>query len=53
MRPVQLWVPDTRAPAFADECRRQCLLAARADEADAATLDLPDEALHDPPGWQA
>ncbi|MGE0222739.1 MAG: antitoxin MazE-like protein [Acetobacteraceae bacterium] len=23
LRPVQLWVPDTRAPGFAAECRRQ------------------------------
>jgi hypothetical protein len=23
LRPVQIWVPDTRAPDFAAECRRQ------------------------------
>jgi hypothetical protein len=23
LRPVQLWVPDTSAPGFAEECRRQ------------------------------
>jgi hypothetical protein len=23
LRPIQIWVPDTRAPGFADECRRQ------------------------------
>jgi len=23
LRPVQQWLPDTRAPAFAEECRRQ------------------------------
>ena len=23
LRPIQLWVPDTKAPGFADECRRQ------------------------------
>jgi hypothetical protein len=22
LRPVQIWVPDTRAPKFADECRQ-------------------------------
>ncbi len=38
LRPVQIWVPDTRRPGFAEECHRQCLLvaadaAARADEA--------------------
>ncbi|SFY31796.1 antitoxin MazE family protein, partial [Azotobacter vinelandii] len=26
LRPVQIWVPDTRAPGFAEEARRQCLL---------------------------
>ena len=24
LRPIQIWVPDTRAPGFVDECRRQC-----------------------------
>ncbi len=23
LRPVQIWVPDTRSPAFAETCRRQ------------------------------
>ena len=23
LRPVQIWVPDTRRAGFADECRRQ------------------------------
>ena len=23
LRPVQIWVPDTRRPGFAEECRRQ------------------------------
>jgi hypothetical protein len=23
MRPIQIWVPDTRAPGFAEECRQQ------------------------------
>jgi hypothetical protein len=27
LRPIQIWVPDTRAPGFAEEVRRQCLLA--------------------------
>jgi len=33
LRPAQIWVPDTRRPDFAEECRRQCLLAAQADKA--------------------
>ena len=26
LRPVQIWVPDTRAPGFAEECARQSRL---------------------------
>ena len=31
MRPVQIWVPDTRSSDFAAEARRQSLSAAAAD----------------------
>jgi hypothetical protein len=31
LRPVQIWVPDTRSPGFATECRRQCKLIADAE----------------------
>ncbi|HQQ70515.1 MAG TPA: antitoxin MazE family protein [Alicycliphilus sp.] len=51
LRPVQLWVPDTRRPDFAQECQRQCLLAAQADSADAALPSFMDAALADVPGW--
>ncbi|NJO53603.1 MAG: antitoxin MazE family protein [Bacteroidales bacterium] len=27
LRPIQIWVPDTRAPGFAEEVRHQCRLA--------------------------
>ena len=26
LRPIQIWVPDTRKQGFAEECRRQSLL---------------------------
>ncbi|MEO7559635.1 MAG: antitoxin MazE family protein [Nitrosospira sp.] len=26
LRPIQIWVPDTRRPGFAEECRRQSRL---------------------------
>lgn len=29
LRPVQIWVPDTRSDRFADECRRQSRLLLR------------------------
>jgi hypothetical protein len=25
LRPIQIWVPDTRQPGFAEKVRRQCL----------------------------
>ena len=53
MRPVQLWVPDTRPQQFAAECRRQCLLVAQADAADSEMLDVLDIALNDLEGWHA
>jgi len=49
---LQIWVPDTSRPGFAQECRRQSEMVARADMEDpdmpdfldAALLDLDDEA---------
>ena len=32
LRPVQIWVPDTRARGFAEEVRRQSLLVARSKQ---------------------
>ena len=53
LRPIQIWVPDTRRPSFAEECRRQSALAAQADRADPALLDFLDDALDDVDGWSA
>jgi hypothetical protein len=39
LRPVQIWVPDTRAPGFAAECARQSRLVAEADARD-GSLDF-------------
>lgn len=51
LRPVQIWVPDTRRADFADECRRQCLLVAQADSADTEMQQFMDEAITDVDGW--
>ncbi|WP_434517292.1 antitoxin MazE family protein (plasmid) [Dechloromonas sp. ARDL1] len=51
LRPVQIWVPDTRRPNFAEECRRQTRLAAQADKADADMQHFMDEALADLDSW--
>lgn len=47
LRPVQIWVPDTRRPDFADECRRQSRLVAEADSHDAGLDEFLDSALSD------
>jgi Protein of unknown function (DUF3018) len=47
LRPVQIWVPDTRRPGFADECRRQARIVAAADGADQDLDVLVDQALAD------
>lgn len=48
LRPVQIWVPDTRRPDFAEECRRQCLLVSQADT---AMEQFMDQALVDVDDW--
>ena len=51
LRPVQIWVPDTRRPGFAAECRRQSQIASQADMADTDMQDFMDAALADIDGW--
>lgn len=51
LRPVQIWVPDTRRPNFAEECRRQSRLVAQADAVDGDLQHFMDEALADVDGW--
>ena len=53
LRPVQIWVPDTRAAGFAQECTRQARLV-RDSEAHANQAE--DEAwfkTSDTTGWTA
>ncbi|WP_425359629.1 antitoxin MazE family protein [Enterovirga rhinocerotis] len=47
LRPVQLWMPDSRRPGFADECRRQSGVVAAADTADHDLMTFLDAALSD------
>ena len=47
LRPVQIWVPDTRQPGFLEECRRQSRLAAEADLKDPELLEFLDAAWED------
>ncbi len=50
LRPVQIWVPDTRRAGFAEECRRQSL-ALLGDAHERETLDWL-EAAADTEGWE-
>ena len=47
LRPVQIWVPHTRRPGFAEEFHRQSRLAAQADRADSDLMEFLDNALDD------
>jgi len=50
LRPVQIWVPDTRRAGFAQECRRQSLLL----QGDAQERETTNwiEAAADREGWR-
>jgi hypothetical protein len=50
LRPVQIWVPDTRSSGFASECRRQSL-ALQGDPQEADILNWL-EAAADTKGWE-
>jgi len=45
LRPIQLWVPDTRTPEFAERAHRESLAAARSQHAaeDQAFVDAISE----------
>lgn len=51
LRPVQIWVPDTRRPDFDQECQKQTLLASQSDAADTSIQQLMDESLTNVDGW--
>jgi len=48
LRPIQIWVPDTRSKTLVEEVRRQSLLVSRTDdpdlmnELDAAAAEIED-----------
>lgn len=50
LRPVQIWVPDTRRAGFAEECRRQSL-SLQGDVHERETSDWL-EVAGDREGWQ-
>ena len=50
VRPIQIWVPDTRRPGFAEECKRQSRLVGH-DSQEKKLLEFLDEAS-DRGGWE-
>ena len=50
LRLVQVWLPDTRAPGFVEECRRQSLAAKKIVRSERDAMAWV-EALGDTEGW--
>jgi hypothetical protein len=46
LRPIQIWVTDTRCPGFVEEARRQCL-AVNDSEHDGKVFDFMDAVMVD------
>jgi len=53
LRPMQIWVPDTRCSGFAEECQRQCQLVTQADGTDESMQQLMSNVLEDLEDWTA
>ncbi|MGB1109079.1 MAG: antitoxin MazE family protein [Gammaproteobacteria bacterium] len=51
LRPIQIWVPDTRRSGFTDECRKQSMLVAQADQLDKDLDEFLQESINDLEGW--
>lgn len=51
LRPVQIWVPDTRRAGFAAECARQAAVMAEADRDDPELMADVEAALEDAADW--
>ena len=47
LRPIQIWVPDTRAPGFAEECARQAAIVNEANLADPELMEFMEAAAAD------
>jgi hypothetical protein len=49
LRPIQLWVPDSRKVGFSEECQKQSLML-KGDHQEIATLKWL-ESISDTEGW--
>jgi hypothetical protein len=54
LRPIQIWVPDVRAPAFRSEARRQSLAVAASSHAheDQAFIDAISTSIDEADGHE-
>ncbi|MDR1133003.1 MAG: antitoxin MazE family protein [Synergistaceae bacterium] len=50
MRPIQIWVPDTRKSTFADECHRQSMMLEDDDQEREILAFM--ESVTDTEGWE-
>jgi hypothetical protein len=53
LRPVQIWVPDTRAVSFAEECDRQARLIRESETPESRARDEAWFEASDTTGWTA
>jgi hypothetical protein len=53
LRPVQIWVPDARAPGFAEECARQARLIRGAETPESWAGEEAWSDVSDKTGWTA
>lgn len=53
LRPVQIWVPDTRAAGLAEECARQARLVRDAETPESRAEDTAWFETSDKTGWTA
>ena len=51
LRPLQIWVPDTRRPGFTEECRLESMIVARADLEDVDLEAFMEGILADADDW--
>lgn len=50
LRPLQIWIPDTRRPDLAAELRRQSILASKAGRS--GLMDELDTNMAETEGWE-
>lgn len=53
LRPLQIWVPDTRALGFAEECARQARVIRDAETPESQAEDEAWFEVSDTAGWTA